>query len=205
MNKIEMYLEKQNKIILEDREKNLIELGLTEKEYSPDGKESYKYPKYEYLNGEKKYYREVAIKVTDEEYVLLLSKAKQVEEIKTKEELERQKERNRASYKVIKKWIPVFEKAKSEGASLNEEDKEDNGKSKVATVLRVVAWIIGIVAVISGIATSCGTDSILPILSTLGIGAIEMLMFYALAAVLDYLAELTSIARNGYKYTEANK
>ena len=125
--------------------------------------------------------------------------------IKTKEELERQKERNRASYKVIKKWIPVFEKAKSEGASLNEEDKEDNGKSKVATVLRVVAWIIGIVAVISGIATSCGTDSILPILSTLGIGAIEMLMFYALAAVLDYLAELTSIARNGYKYTEANK
>ena len=32
-----------------------------------------------------------------------------------------------------------------------------------------------------------------------------MLMFYAPAAVLDYLAELTSIARNGFKYTETNK
>lgn len=40
MNKIESFLEKQDKIILEDRNKILISLGITEKEYSPDGKAS---------------------------------------------------------------------------------------------------------------------------------------------------------------------
>ena len=70
MNKVEQYLEKQNKIILEDREKTLISLGLTDKEYSPDNIESREFPKYNYINGEKKYYKEVAIQVTDEEYAL---------------------------------------------------------------------------------------------------------------------------------------
>ena len=119
MNKVEQYIEKQNKIILEDREKTLIALGLIEKEYAPenDNRESYRYPKYDYLNGEKRYYKEVAIKVTDEEYALILSKVKQVEEIKAKEEQERQRERNKVSNRVIKKWIPVFEKPKSEWSS----------------------------------------------------------------------------------------
>lgn len=205
MNKIEQYIEKQNKIILEDREKTLIALGLTEKEYSPDDYKSWKYPECDYVNGEKKYYRNVAIQVTDEEYALILSKAKQVEEIKAREEQERQKEQNKVSYRVIKKWIPVFEKPKSEWSSPSEEEKVDNGRSKIASILRTVAWIIGILAFISGIVIAFGTDNFLPVLITLGAGAMEMLMFYALAAVLDYLAELTSIARNGFKYTETNK
>lgn len=205
MNRIEQYIEKQNKIILEDREKTLIALGLTEKEYSPDNRESWKYPKYDFDKGEKKYYREVAIQVTDEEYALILSKAKQVEEIKAKEEDERQKKQKMASYKVIKKWIPVFEKPKSEWSLPNEEEKADNGRSKIASILRTVAWIIGLFAVISGIVTAFGTESILPVLITFGAGAMEMLVFYALADILDYLAELTSIARNGFKYTETNK
>ena len=205
MNKVEQYIEKQNKIILEDRDKTLIALGLTEKEYSPDNRESWKYSKYDYVNGEKKYYREVAIQVTDEEYALILSKVKQVEEIEVKEEQERQKERNRVSYRVIKKWIPVFEKPKSEWSSPSGEEKIDNGRSEIASILRTVAWIIGILAVISGIVIAFGTKNFLPVLITFGAGAMEVLMFYALAAILDYLAELTSIARNGYKYTETNK
>lgn len=205
MDKIEQYIERQNKIILEDRENTLIALGLTEKEYSPDNRESWKYSKYDYVNGEKRYYREVAIQVTDEEYALILSKAKQVEEIKTKEEQERQKERSKVSYSVVKKWIPVFEKTKSEWSSPNEEEKVDKGRSKIASILRTVAWIIGIIAVISGIIITFGTENFSPVLITFVAGAMEMLMFYALAAVLDYLAELTSIARNGFKYNETNK
>ncbi len=204
MNKVEQYIEKQNKIILEDREKTLISLALTEKEYSPDNRETWQYSKYDYVNGEKKYYKEVAIKVTDEEYALILSKAKQVEEIKAKEEQERQKERSKTSYRMIKKWIPVFEKPKSEW-SLPSEEKVDDGRSKIAFVLRTVAWIIGMLLFISGIVIAFGTETFLPILITIGVGTMEMLMFYALAAVLDYLAELTSIAKNGYKYTETNK
>ncbi len=206
MNKVDQYIEKQNKIILEDREKILIALGLTDKEYSPDNRESWQYSKYDYVHGEKRYYKEVAIQVTDEEYALILSKAKQVEEIKAKEEQERQRERNKVSYRVIKKWIPVFEKPKSEWSTPSEEEeKVDNGKSKIASILRTVAWIMGILAFISGIIIAFGTDNFLPVLITLGAGAMEMLMFYALAAILDYLAELTSIARNGFKYTETNK
>lgn len=32
-----------------------------------------------------------------------------------------------------------------------------------------------------------------------------MVLVLGLASILDYLAELTSIARNGFKYTEINK
>lgn len=203
MNKIEEYIEKQDKIILEDREKNLIALGLTEKVYSPDNRESWQYSKYDYVNGEKKFYKEVAIHVTDEEYTLILSKAKQVENIKLKEDQAKQKEQNRTSYRIIKKWIPVFQKPASEWSSPSEE--VDNGRSKIASMLRTVAWILGILSIISGIVIAFGTENFLPILIALGVGAIEMLMFYALASILDYLAELTAIVRNGFKYNETNK
>lgn len=129
----------------------------------------------------------------------------QAEEIKAKEEQERQRERNKVSYRVIKKWIPVFEKPKSEWSPPSEEEKVDNGRSKIAFILRTVAWVMGILAFISGIIIAFGIDNFLPVLITLVAGAMQMLMFYTLAAILDYLAELTSIARNGFKYTETNK
>lgn len=205
MNKIEQYIEKQNKIISEHREKTLIALGLTERVYSPDNRESWQYPKFDYVKGEKKYYKEVAMEVTDEEYALILSKAKEVAEIKAKEEQEQQKERNKASYRIIKKWIPVFEKPKSEWESPSDKEKIDDGRSNVASMLRMVAWILGILSAISGIVIAFETENILPVLIALGAGAIAMLMFYALASILDYLAELTSIARNGFKYNETSK
>ncbi len=204
MNKVEQFIEKQNKIISEDREKTLIALGLTEKEYSPNNREGRQYPKCDYLNGEKKYYREVAIHVTDEEYALILAKIEQVEHIKMKEEQARQKEQNRTSYRTVKKWIPIFEKPKSEWAS-TEKKEADNGRSKIAPILRTVAWVLGIVSIILGIVAYFETESPLPFLISLGGGGIEMLMFYVLASILDYLAELTSIARYGFKYNETSK
>ncbi len=161
--------------------------------------------KYDYVSGEKRYYKEVAMQVTDEEYALILSKAKEVAEIKAKQEQSNRKNEIGPHNRIIKKWIPIFEKPKSEWDSTSEKEKTDNGRSKIASILRAVAWILGILSVISGIVIAFGTENFLPVLITLGAGAIEMLMFYALASILDYLAELTSIARNGFKYNETNK
>lgn len=204
MNKIEMYLEKQNKIILEDREKTLIALGLIEKEYSPDNRESWQYSKYDYVNGEKQYYKEVAIKVTDEEYALILSKSKQVDEIKAKEEQERQKERNKVSYKVIKKWIPVFEKPKNESLFGDDKEQVDTGKSKAAKNIRITYYVLLVIAFIGAIIIDLTEDiNILPYVAIGGL--VESVLVEGLASILDYLAELTSIARNGFKYNESTK
>ena len=204
MNKIEQYIEKQNKIILEDREKTLLALGLTEKEYSPDDFKTYKYPEIDYVNGEKKYYRNVAIKVTDEEFALILSKAKQVEEIKRKEEQEREKQRNKVSYKIIKKWIPVFEKPKNESLFGDDKEQVDTGKSKAAKNIRITYYVLLAIAFIGAIILSITEEiNILPYVAIGGL--VESVLVEGLASILDYLAELTSIARNGFKYNETTK
>ena len=204
MNKVEQYIEKQNKIILEDREKTLISLGLVDKEYSPDDFKTYKYPEFDYVNGEKKYYRNVAIHVTDEEYSLIISKSKQVEEIKRKEEQEREKERNKVSYKIIKKWVPVFEKPKNESLFGDDKEQVDTGKSKAAKNIRITYYVLLALAFIGAIILDVTEETnILPYVAIGGI--VESVLVEGLASILDYLAELTSIARNGYKYNETTK
>jgi len=198
MDVIEEFLSKQDKIIAEDRAKILISLGLTEREYAPDNKESREYPKYAYKDGEKHYYRDVAIKVTDEQWEEIIKKAKAVEEIQMREECERQKKHTQAQGKPIKKWIPIFQKPKDEFSS---EGEEETGKSKIATKLRIVAWLLGIITVIGGFIAG----KFLLILISFAVCGLELLMFYALASILDYLAELTAIAKSGIKYTESNK
>ncbi len=206
MDKIAQYIQKQDKIIREDREKTLIALGLTEKEYSPNNKESWQYPKTEYVAGEKRFYREVAMAVTDEEYALILSKAKQVEQIRLKQEQAKEREQSRQSSRTAKKWVPVFKKPASEWDSPDKKEEVETGRSKIAAIARVVAWILlGTLSVLVGVFSAVGTVNPLLLLLSLGAAAVEMLLFYALASILDYLAELTAIARNGFKYTETNK
>ena len=201
MGKIEAFLKSQDRIINEDKEKTLIELGLTEKEYAPDGKKSYQYSNYDYdyASGEKRYYRYVAMKVTDEEYALIVEKAKRVAEIEKKKELAREKEiRKIPSNRIVKKWVPVFKKADNE-YSYSEEKCVETGKSRISLMLRVVAWILACVLFISGTAIALGLRNMLPFWIAIIAAFFELLMFYPLAAILDYLAELTAIARNGYK------
>lgn len=54
----------------EEKQKTLIELGLFEKVYSPDNKQSEEFPFYEWDDGTptSRYYKEVPIEITDEEY-----------------------------------------------------------------------------------------------------------------------------------------
>ena len=205
MSKIDQYLKKQNKIIQEDREKTLIALGLTEKEYAPDdeNRNSSKYPYCDYVNNVKRYYREVAISVTDEEYAQILSATKQVEEIKEREE--RKKEQSRASQKFIKKWTPVFVKPENENFLSSIDDGVDNGRSKLASRLRLWAWVLDILAFIIGVVIAIQTESFIAILISLGAVATQTFIYSVLAVFLDYFAELTCIAKNGFKYTETGK
>ncbi len=204
MKKLEAFLAEKDEIIKEDRDKTLTSLGLTEKEYSPDDVGTWKYPQSEFVNGEIKYYREVPIKVTDEEYAQIIEKINQVEAIKSKEKAKLQEERDRRSAVTVKKWIPVFTKPKPDLA-VSDNEKPDDGRSTLALVLRIVSSLGGIIAVIAGIAVSVNKDNIVPALITAGSAISLILIFYTFAAILDYLAELTSIARNGYKYSESQK
>ena len=176
---LENYFSKQNKIIQEDREKTLIHLGLVEKEYSPNGSKSKKYDKIDNVNGEQKYYRNVPMKVTDEEYALIVEKAKQVEAIRRKEEIE--KEQKQA------------------------ETESSTGKSIIASVLRFVAWVSFIVLFIFGIRSAVSAKDFVVFLLYFGIGGMSLLIPYAIASILDYLAELTAIAKSGFKYSDTKK
>ena len=204
MNKVDQYIENQNKIILEDRENTLIALGLVEKEYSPHTAETWKYPKYEYVNGEKRYYREVAIQVTDEEYALIVSKANQVEAIKNKKEQEQLAKWKKGASVAVKKWIPIFEKPKGEFYLQSETNRSDTGRSVAARSIRIICYTLFLIALVGAIIFDISKRSIISpfvvIAELLGIVFVE-----GLASILDYLAELTAIARNGFKYTEKNK
>lgn len=202
MTAVEMYLAKQDRIIMKDKQKTLIALGLTRKEYSPDNIKTREYDKYDYQDGEKHYYKEVAIEVSDEEYAQILEKAAQVEAIKAKEA---QKRNGNNTYKVTKQWIPVFKKPVDEHALSDEKDKVETGKSKAAKSIRIMKWIIAAVAVVYAIILSVDAESFMPILVAAFSVALEMTLFEGFASILDYQAEQLAILRNGYKYNETTK
>ena len=178
MGTIESYFSKQNKIIKENRDKTLIKLGIIEKEYSPDGNKSWKYDKIDYVGGEQMYYREIPMNVSDEEYALIIEKAEQVEAIQQREELEKEREqaRQKSTYLITKRWLPIFEKPKSEWLSSEDKNKPETGKSIVAMLLRVVAWISCICLVIFGIASAISTETFVIFILYLGIGGMTLLI-----------------------------
>ena len=203
MNKVQEFLDMQEKIIQEDRKNTLVALGLTEKEYEPDDvTHSYKYSEYDYFNGKRKYYRTVAINVTDEEYNKILIKTKQVEEINNRKE--RQKQQSISKRYITKKIIPIFEKQQEESIFGNKKEESKTGKCKVATILRTSAWIIGFIAIFTGLIISLSTKNFVPFLCIMLCSAFEIILCEALSSILDYLAELTAIARNGFKYKESD-
>ncbi len=63
---VKNYLETKKKKCEEKKAKKLVELGICEKIYSPDGEYSSEY--YLYDEKEKKHYKKIPIEVTDEEY-----------------------------------------------------------------------------------------------------------------------------------------
>lgn len=199
MTTVEMYLAKQDRIILEDKQKTLIALGLTRKEYSPNNIKTWEYDKYDYQDGEKHYYKEVAIEVSDEEYTQILEKTAQVEAIRAREAQERNRKN---TYKVTKQWTPIFKKPIDEHALSDEKDKVETGKSKAAKSIRIMKWIIAAVAIVYAIILSVDAESFMPIFVAAFSVALEMALLEGFASILDYQAEQLAILRSGYKYSE---
>lgn len=167
MSSFERFVREQDKIIREDKEKTLISLGITEREYAPEGRSGWPYEKYEYdrTNGQKRYYKEVAANVTDEEYAIIIEKAQKVAAIKKKDEL----------------------------SSLSEvvTDPQEFVTSKVATVLRLVAGIIAVIAVIIALVLFGDRDTALTGGIVLLGAIVEAALFCALAEILDRLTEIS--------------
>lgn len=201
--RLDAFLASQDKIILEDRQKTLISLGLTEKEYAPEGElATWKYPQYEYRNGKKQYYREVAIQVTDHEWELILDKLAKVQEIKDREAAAQKKKNPKP---VDKKWIPVYEFPKKTNWVGEEVTTSTSGKSQIARVLRWIAWLGAIGCIIAAIVVLFVSELFSTFALLTSSAAIELLLFLALAEVLDTLAELRAIALQGFKYKESTK
>ena len=203
MTSLERYFKTQDKIIAEDKEKTLIALGIIEKEYAPDGKSTYLYSKCDYINGEKRYYREIAATITDEEYAEVLRKKELVEAIQAKERQERERKYANQRTNLAKKWVPVFEKPKSEWGDPDKKDVQPTGKSKVAAILSGIAWASIILGAIIGIILLFAE----PIAGGIVLGSVfvESLFLFALAEILNNLAEQTAILRGGMIYKEINK
>ena len=68
-------------------------------------------------------------------------------------------------------------------------------KSKIAMILRVLAWLLLIVAIIAGIAESISDAEPVPLLLYTAEAAGAMLLLYSLAAIINYLAEITDILK----------
>ena len=203
MTSLERYFKEQDKIIAEDKEKTLIALGITEKEYAPDGEASASYPNFNYVDGEKRYYREVAANISDEEYAEVLKKKALVDAIRAKEqqELEKKQAAQRAHY--TKKWLPIFQKPKSEWEGSDPEDETPTGKSSLAQALRTIAWIFIVLGSL-GCLYLLFVNFLLAFAMILGV-ALASLLPFALAEILDHLAEQTAILRAGFIYQETKK
>ena len=68
-------------------------------------------------------------------------------------------------------------------------------KSKIAIILRLIAWGILIVALFMGVVDSLRDHEPVPLLMYPLTAVGSMLLFYTVAAILNYLAEITDILK----------
>lgn len=68
-------------------------------------------------------------------------------------------------------------------------------KSKIAIILRLLAWLLLIVAIIAGIIESISDSEPVPLMLYTAYAAGAMLLLYSIAAIINYLAEITDILK----------
>ena len=193
MSKISEFLQKQDDLIAADREKTLIALGLFEKEYSPNGSFSRLYTKYDVVDGEKRYYREVAITVTEEEWQAIAEKAKTVSEIRAREE-EAEKQ---ARMEMAKKYAVTDDKILPNLTSEEMEKDKKKSRSRLSFPMRMMSFVLALLYVIGGIIAWCDgyEDQFLNYITN---AALNFLVFYALAEILDRLAVMAAHLQEGF-------
>ena len=193
MSKVSEFLQKQDELIAADHEKTLIALGLFEKEYSPNGGFSRLYPKYDVVDGEKRYYREVAITVTEEEWQAITEKAKTVSEIRAREE-EAEKQ---AHMEMAKKYAVTDDQILPNLTSEKMEKDKKKSRSGLSFPLRIMSVVLALLYVIGGIIAWCDgyEDQFLNYITN---AALNFLVFYALAEILDRLAVMAAHLQEGF-------
>lgn len=70
-------------------------------------------------------------------------------------------------------------------------------KSRIAMILRILAWCLLIAAIIAGVAESINDAEPVPLLLYTAYAAGSMLFLYTVAAIINYLAEITDILQRG--------
>lgn len=182
MGKFESFIEKQDRIISNYKRMTLIALGLYEKEYSPDGKQSREYSSCEPdENGKRRYYRKVPIEITDEQWKELTEKLDEVKQIGERDIHPHKKK--------TKSLLPVSSSKSTSG---------------VATALRIAALLLAVAYVICGIVL-VSTFGGYAVIASIVFAAITVLLFFALAGILDYLAVISTVAQSGFKYVQSDK
>lgn len=68
-------------------------------------------------------------------------------------------------------------------------------KSKIAIILRLLAWLFLIVAIVVGVIESFNDAEPVPLLLYISYAVGAMLLLYAIASIINYLAEITDILR----------
>ena len=68
-------------------------------------------------------------------------------------------------------------------------------KSKIAIILRLLAWILLVIAVVKGVAECFKDSEPVPLILYTAYAAGGMLLLYIIAAIINYLAEITDILK----------
>ena len=84
-------------------------------------------------------------------------------------------------------------------------DKWIYSKSKIAMILRILAWVILVVAIIAGVVNSFRDNEPIPLMIYPLYAAGTMLLFYVVAAILNYLADITDILKRNVDKDTENK
>ena len=80
-----------------------------------------------------------------------------------------------------------------------------SSKSKIAVLLRTIAWLLLIIAIAVGIVESFVDAEPIPLLLYTAQAAAAMLALYTVAAVLHYLAEITDILQRSADQDTKNR
>lgn len=134
---------------------------------------------------------------------MVLKKKALVDAIQAKERQERERSDAARHANSTKKWVPVFKKPKDEWERPSSNEIPPTGKSKLASIIKSVAWIILILSAFAGLILLVNNFAIAIML--LGSSLVGCLSLFALAEILNNIAEQTEIMRQGYIYRESSK
>lgn len=80
-----------------------------------------------------------------------------------------------------------------------------SSKSKIAMLLRTIAWLLLITAIAVGIVESFVDAEPVPLLLYTARAAVAMLVLYTIAAIVHYLAEITDILQRNADHDTKNR